>query len=452
MRRNDILFNFLLVPFDFLAFIGASLAAYFLRLSPLVTEFRPVLFNISIGYFLTISAILGAFFVFIFAFSGLYAMKRRGIFAELSRIIIAVSAGMAVIIIVMFFNRAWFDSRFIVLAGWAFAILFVFAERFSASYARKILLNKWGLGLERTLILGNSKGIGAHNLKAARIIGILENIDLVNIEKMHKEHILHHILAANTSFDRKKLMRLASFAEENNIRFSYIPDLFGSIVADMHFDILAGTPVVSVRPSPLEGWGKVAKRSMDIVGGIFGLMLFMPIMFAIAFLIKWESRGPVLVKLRRISQGREFYLYKFRSMIDNAEQFKPYLTHLNERTDGPLFKIADDPRITRIGHFIRAHRIDELPQFINVINGEMSLVGPRPHEPGEVALYKDYQKKVLAVKVGITGYAQTSGAHELPFDEEVKLDRYYIENWSAKKDIAIIFKTALLLFFDRRGV
>ena len=448
MRKSDLIFNFLFLPLDFMVLTGAALAAYFLRLSPLITKFRPVLFNISVGYLLTIAAALSIFFILLFAFSGLYSMRRRGILQETSRIVIAISAGMAAIIVLMFFNRAWFDSRFIVFVGWGFALSFVIVERFAMRALRHILLKKWGLGKERVLILGKE----SLNLCDMQVVATLSRFNIEDIEALHKHHDLHHILVVDTALDRQELLRVASFAEENGIRFSYIPDLFGSIVADMHFDILPGLPVVSVRPSPLDGWGKIAKRTIDLAGGALGLALFFPIIFTVAFAIKWGSKGPIFVKLKRVSQGHEFYLYKFRSMIDNAEEFKPYLAHLNERGDGPLFKMKDDPRVTRIGRFIRKRRLDELPQFINVVRGEMSLVGPRPHEPGEVARYKDYQKKVLAAKVGITGYAQVSGAHELPFDEEVKLDRYYIENWSTKKDIFIILKTAWLLFFDRRGV
>jgi len=220
----------------------------------------------------------------------------------------------------------------------------------------------------------------------------------------------------------------------------------------MHFDLIEGLPIVSVRPSPLEGWGKIAKRMMDIAGGLFGILLFAPVFLIVAFMVKWESKGPVLVKLKRVSGGKEFEMYKFRSMIDNAESYKPYLEHLNERTDGPLFKIANDPRITATGAFLRSHRLDELPQFFNVIKGNISLVGPRPHEPREVEKYQDHHKRVFAIKPGLTGFAQISGASNLPFEEEVKLDRYYIEHWSIRKDFSIVLKTAWMLFFDRSGV
>jgi len=170
---------------------------------------------------------------------------------------------------------------------------------------------------------------------------------------------------------------------------------------------------------------------------------------AIALLIKWDSEGPVFAKLKRVSRGKEFRLFKFRSMIDDAEEYKRYLAAGNERGDGPLFKMKDDPRITKIGRMIRSKRIDELPQIFNVLKGDLSLVGPRPHEPQEIARYERHHKKVLAIKSGVTGLAQISGAEQLPFEEEVKLDRYYIENWSLKRDTVILLKTLGILIFGR---
>jgi lipopolysaccharide/colanic/teichoic acid biosynthesis glycosyltransferase len=136
-------------------------------------------------------------------------------------------------------------------------------------------------------------------------------------------------------------------------------------------------------------------------------------------------------------------------MIKDAEVFKKKLMEYNERKDGPLFKMKDDPRITRVGRILRKVRLDEFPQLINVLKGEISLVGPRPHQPDEIARYEKHHKKVLLIKSGMTGLAQTGGSSDLPFEEEVKLDVHYVENWSLKKDIYILLKTFLVLFTDR---
>ncbi len=155
-----------------------------------------------------------------------------------------------------------------------------------------------------------------------------------------------------------------------------------------------------------------------------------------------DSAGTVFVKLERIGErGKTFKLYKFRSMVQNAHRMKESLSEYNERKDGPLFKIKNDPRITRFGGVLRKISFDELPQLYNVLKGEMSLVGPRPHEPQEVARYSKHHKQLLTIKPGITGLAQISGRSKLSFEEESKLDIYYIENWSLGFDFQIIIKT-----------
>ena len=168
-----------------------------------------------------------------------------------------------------------------------------------------------------------------------------------------------------------------------------------------------------------------------------------------AFAIKWETEGPVFVRLERVSKNRRFRLLKFRSMIKDAEQYKVTLAVLNERTDSPLFKMKNDPRITRVGRFIRKHRIDELPQLWNVFKSDVSLVGPRPHQPDEIERYEKRHRRVLAIKAGVSGLAQISGSSDLPFEEEVALDTFYIENWTLWQDIKIIILTVLKILRDK---
>jgi exopolysaccharide biosynthesis polyprenyl glycosylphosphotransferase len=209
---------------------------------------------------------------------------------------------------------------------------------------------------------------------------------------------------------------------------------------------------VRIINTSLEGWGKIFKRIFDLVLSFLLLPFFLILYPIVAIFIKLDSKGPVIVKLQRVGEGGKlFYLYKFRSMIENAHQLKKDLLPLSER-QGPLFKLKNDPRITRVGKFLRRFRIDEVPQIINVLKGDMSLVGPRPHEPEEVEKYLPYQKRLLSIKPGITGLAQISGASDLPFEKEVDLDTYYIENWSLLFDIKILIRTAFKIFFDPSAV
>lgn len=194
------------------------------------------------------------------------------------------------------------------------------------------------------------------------------------------------------------------------------------------------------------------KRFIDIVGSGFGLLVSAPLWPLVALAIKLDSYGPVLVRLPRVSAGKIIYVYKFRSMIDGAHLIKRVFHHLNERRDGPFFKIKSDPRLTRVGKIIRKFRIDEIPQLINVFKGELTLVGPRPHEPEEVIHYPGEYKHLILVKAGVTGFSQVNGASSLPFLSELVLDDYYIRNQNLLWDAQILAKTVKIMFTDPTAV
>lgn len=194
------------------------------------------------------------------------------------------------------------------------------------------------------------------------------------------------------------------------------------------------------------------KRTIDLASSTIGLTITLPFWPVIALAIKLDSRGSVMVKLDRVSVGKIIKVYKFRSMVAGSHSLKPHMIHLNERRDGPFFKIKNDPRITRVGKILRKFRIDELPQIINVLKGEMSLVGPRPHEPNEVIYYPGQHKHLILAKSGVTGLSQVNGASSLPFLKELELDGHYVKNLSFWLDAKIILKTAKILFSDPTAV
>lgn len=197
----------------------------------------------------------------------------------------------------------------------------------------------------------------------------------------------------------------------------------------------------------------IIKRILDILGAVLGITFLIPFFPLIAIAIKLDSSGPILVALNRISNGKVIKVYKFRSMQNNSHRLKyTELAHLNEREDGPFFKIKNDPRLTATGKLLRKFRLDEFPQLINVLKGELSLVGPRPHEPEETEKYPEKYKNILLAKAGVTGLSQVNGASSLPFLKELELDKYYMENQSLWLDFKIIAKTILILFFDPTAV
>lgn len=193
------------------------------------------------------------------------------------------------------------------------------------------------------------------------------------------------------------------------------------------------------------------KRLIDLFGSVIGLIVLSPIIFIVSLLIKLESKGPVIFSQDRIGKdGKVFKMYKFRSMVVNAEELKEKLKEQNEMS-GPMFKMKEDPRVTKIGKFIRKTSIDELPQLINVLKGDMSLVGPRPSLPKEVEQFEDWMMERLEVKPGLTCYWQVSGRNNIDFEDWMKLDIKYVRERNTLIDIKLIFKTVSVLFGDENA-
>jgi len=231
------------------------------------------------------------------------------------------------------------------------------------------------------------------------------------------------------------------------VRARLVPDLFQMTLSKVDVDDLGGVPLVGVKEIAIPRWKLAAKRALDFSVSLLGLLLLWPVFLLVAIAIKLDSPGPVLFKQVRVGKsGREFDFYKFRTMRIGAEEEQAALRALNEAT-GPLFKIRDDPRLTRVGKFLRRISLDELPQLYNVLRGEMSLVGPRAPLPAEVAEYLPWQLQRLEISPGMTGLWQVSGRSELTFDEMCLLDIYYIENWSAALDAEILLRTIPTVVF-----
>jgi exopolysaccharide biosynthesis polyprenyl glycosylphosphotransferase len=239
----------------------------------------------------------------------------------------------------------------------------------------------------------------------------------------------------------QEILSLLQICQSHDVQAHVVPDLLQLSLNRVEFNNMAGIPMLSVREVGISRWQYFLKRLLDVtvvlIGGIPALLAT----GLVALAIKLDSPGPIIYSGERVGRnGRSFKMYKFRSMVVGAEQQKEALAHLNE-ADGPIFKMKDDPRLTRVGRLIRRTSLDELPQIYNVFVGNMSLVGPRPPLPEEVAQYKPWHRQRLSVIGGITGLWQVSGRSDLTFDELCLLDIYYIENWSLALDIRILLQT-----------
>ncbi|HEU5485460.1 MAG TPA: sugar transferase, partial [Microlunatus sp.] len=217
----------------------------------------------------------------------------------------------------------------------------------------------------------------------------------------------------------------------------------------MHIRPLMGLPLLHVEEPHFTGWRRIMKRGADVILTGLGMVVIAPVMLVIAIAVKLQDGGPVLFKQTRVGRaGESFTMYKFRSMVIDAEARKAALMARNEGKGG-LFKLDRDPRITRLGKFLRDYSLDELPQLINVLNGTMSLVGPRPHLAEELALMPSHAARRSLVTPGLTGLWQVSGRSDLEGDDAIRLDLRYVENWSLTLDLLILWKTGFAVLAKR---
>lgn len=266
------------------------------------------------------------------------------------------------------------------------------------------------------------------------LMDIVPTIDSHDIDKL--------ILISTDAISAEEMRHIGWALEARKVDLivaSALTDIAGPRI---HSRPISGLPLIHVEYPEFEGRKQFAKRMFDLVSSAFLIVILSPVMMAVAVAVKFSSRGPVFYSQNRIGySGKSFPMFKFRSMVQDADDQLKSLLDQQGSSDTPLHKIENDPRITRVGRTIRRYSLDELPQLFNVFLGTMSLVGPRPQREAEVALYKDHHHRRLFVKPGITGLWQVSGRNNLSWDDSIRLDLYYVENWSMVGDLIILFRT-----------
>lgn len=465
MKRFELTFAFFQLPLDYLMLILAGFTAYSLRFAEFTTSIRPILFNLPWEKYWPTVIVAAAGWIVIFAFSGLYSSNpNRKLTNELNRVFLACATGFAAITIFVFFTLQKFDSRFLVLASWILAVVYVGGARIFLRLL-KIICYRFGFGLRRTVIIGSesvakkiSETFKNKPYLGYKVIACLEHFDVNKLKELN-QHKIDEIIFADPKSHEDNALQTIDFANEYHITFKYSADLFATISSNIAITTVAGIPIIELRRTRLTGWGKILKRLTDIVGSIFFLIIFSPLFLISAIIILLETGRPIIYKNERVGQeGKKFFTYKFRSMYqkyctgeqfgtDGAEalSFEQKLIAEKNAKQGPVYKIKGDPRVTVFGRFMRRFSIDEIPNFFNVLKGDMSLVGPRPHQPREVNKYEKWHKTLFAIKPGITGLAQISGRSDLSFDEEARLDIFYIEHWSLFIDLIILIKTPFVV-------
>ncbi len=463
MKRSEIIFSLLQLPVDFLMIVLAGLAAYALRTSQWLSQVRPVMFDLSFSDYLQFLFSIAGVSLGFFALSGLYQLKvTRSIIRELFLVMLSVTAGVVALALWVFLTANPFESRFIVLFWWVFAILFISIARLILKKVQQHLAARYKIGVHNVLLIGHpnpgrSKEF-LHELKRNPGLGFavvkeVLTIDMKYIRDIVKTKQVDDVFLTDLSWSDQTILELTEFCHRMQLNFSFVPSVFTAFRTDLR-PLPSGLAILEVKHTPLEGWGRILKRSIDIIGSLIGLVILALIFPFIALAISLDSKGPIIIGLKRVREGEKtFTLYKFRSMEKDAHRLKwTKLKRKNDRKYSPLFKMRNDPRITRVGKVLRRYRIDEFPNFYNVLKGDMSLVGPRPHEPQEVAKYKKHHLRVLSIKPGVSGLAQISGSSDLPFDREVELDTYYIENWSLAFDLSIMIRTVFFILRDKSAV
>jgi exopolysaccharide biosynthesis polyprenyl glycosylphosphotransferase len=470
MKSNaSLVYGLVLVVGDFLALVAAFAAAYILR-----GHFSnvPVAHPIAGTTYLHIFLLLLPFWLLFFALTGLYSTSiQEKRFVELGRLLIGSFIGLLFVTSYAYFsNRVVFPSKLVPVYGFGLAFVFLAAFRNFARGIRAWLYN-YDVGITNLLLVGNTKitvelidFLSDYHVSGYKIVGVVADKDQAAKRYPHlkvfgtfeeaadqlKTDDIHGIVQTELYASGSRNNEILDFAQTNHISYRFVPGnselFYGNIAVEL---FRSSVPVIAVHQTALIGWGRIVKRLTDILLSSVMLVPGLPLMIIIAVLVKLSDlRAPIFFKDPRLSRfGSIVKVYKFRShkraytgltpeeafaKIGRPEIIKQY------REGGD--QIPNDPRISRIGGFLRRTSLDELPQLVNILKGDISFVGPRALQPHEL---EQHAKKdlILAVKSGLTGLAQISGRKDLPVPERRKLDLYYVQNWSLWMDLTILVKT-----------
>lgn len=485
--RNLLLEKLQLALLDGVVVFAAALAAVWIRHAVFALDGAG-------GYlpwaeYLFPAVITSAIFVFLLRSEGLYSRQLRRL-QEARRIIHAASAATLTVLALTFFYRGYSYSRATALLFHPLSVIGLVTARYFFRVYRKALLGH-PAAARRVLIVGFGsvgqhlgrvlleqpsyyKLVGFLDDDPLKSDGMLEDVRVLggtsDLERVLRAHHVDEVVLAVPSAPQERLMDLLGDCLRLRVRWKLVPNLCDLMLDRMHLDQVGGVPLIGLRGSRVVGFNWGLKRAFDLTVASTALVLFSPLLGLIALAVKLTSHGPVLHTQTRIGLGgRPFSLLKFRSMhaTSGTEIHRRFTTDwIYGRTGGAagrsvgaavvdapvplsIHKMTRDPRVTRVGGWLRLTSLDELPQLWNVARGNMSIVGPRPPLPYEVERYSEWHKRRLEVLPGITGLWQVSGRNALSFEEMVRLDIQYIENWSLEEDLRILLKTLPVVLFGK---
>jgi exopolysaccharide biosynthesis polyprenyl glycosylphosphotransferase len=451
------------------ALIFAGFAfAYWLRYSADWPEpFDSIIFEVATQNWVPFSAFLPIILPLMlllglrFAARGLYRSSTRlTVLDQLGIIVGSTLTGMALLIVFVFLYKPFYYSRLIFVFAGVAIITLLSSWRLIAAGFRHWQWSR-GIGRERVLVVGgtglgqqvmsgiaSSPGLGytlagyvddrpiVEGDRATRIYRHLGPLD--EFERVLRQSDVQQVILALPFWEQGRLPELVAICQSLGVGYQVAPDFYQLSFDRVDMLQLSGVPLLRPKEIRLRGANLLLKRAIDVGAILLTAPFTLPLALLIALIIRLDGKGPVLFRQTRVGKGgHTFTCLKFRTMVPEAEALRAELQAQNE-ADGPLFKMRDDPRITRVGGFLRRSSLDELPQLLNVLRGEMSLIGPRPALPEEVACYEPWHRRRLEVQPGCAGLAQALGRSDMSFDEQIRLDIYYAENWSLSMDLRIL--------------
>jgi len=472
-RKNKKLFyGFCLLLNDLIFLIFSFYLSYFIRFYKSFLKISVPTYYIDKNY-IFYSLIFIILTIIFFAFYRLYDWDKlfRGS-GYYFRIFKAISINIIIIIIFGYLLETFSFSRIWITLLYLFSLALIMVSRFIIENISRYIIKKIGLS-SKTIIIGLGedgkriyKTLNNYKVENYEIIGFIDKEEKIQkIFRNNKEHFIlgylenlneiikksraEKVIILSNEFNYEEILNMLDELKSTNVMVLMFPGFFELSAKRMQMREIGGIPLIQLANIGFSGLNLFYKKIIDYILGIIIFIFFIPIYLIIGLIIKMDSRGPVFYKqIRYTNNFKKFEMYKFRTMYLDAEKKLEELKDKNI-TRGPIFKMRDDPRITRVGKFLRKYSIDEIPQIINVLKGNLSLVGPRPPIPSEVEKYEGWHKKRLNVKQGVTGLWQTSGRSDLNFEEMVRLDLYYIQNWSIGLDIKIILKTIPVILFGK---
>jgi exopolysaccharide biosynthesis polyprenyl glycosylphosphotransferase len=450
-----------------LAFLGAYWWRYSLQLFREVDPPYWVPYRAYVPMTLALTAII----LFFYWLDGMYTVRRgRSWFDEFYSILRGAFTGIASIIFFIFLTSASYYSRLIFFYAGVWILLLLGLSR-AVERAVQQALRRRGIGVTRVVIVGAGetgrtvmRNLVARPDYGYQVVGFVDDspergsTDIgrfralggtQRIPALVDEYEVDEVIIALPWMAHRKILTIMGQCERQGVRAKVVPDLFQLSLSQVEMNDLSGVPLIGVKEPSIRGRNLAIKRLIDLVVSSVALLVLSPILALSALLIRLDTPGPAIFKQTRVGRGgRPFTVYKFRTMRVGADLAVAQLADRNEAS-GPLFKMRDDPRRTRVGKWLRKMSIDEIPQFWNVLKGDMSIVGPRPALPNEVEDYQPWHRRRLETAPGITGLWQVSGRSEVCFDEMVLLDLYYIENWTPFLDLKIMLKTVPTILTGR---